>query len=47
MDLTSQQSATSQPGIGTTADKQSDLEALGDIFGFKLCERIIFFVGEK
>ena len=33
MVLTTQQSATSEPGIGTTADKQSDLEALGDIFG--------------
>jgi len=33
LDLTTRQSITSQPGIGTTGDKQSDLEALGDIFG--------------
>jgi hypothetical protein len=33
LDLTTQKSATSQPGIGTTADKESNLEALGDIFG--------------
>lgn len=33
LDLSTQKSATSQPGIGTTGDKQSDLGALGDIFG--------------
>jgi len=33
LDLTSQQSATSQPSISTKGDKQSNLEALGDIFG--------------
>jgi len=33
LDLTSQQSTTSQPSISTKGDKQSDLEALGDIFG--------------
>jgi hypothetical protein len=33
LDLTTRQSATSQPGNGTTGDKQSDLEALGGIFG--------------